>query len=303
MPQKGLMMTESKYLLQLFAGGEGGGEAGGAGAAGAEATTGGTDGLAHRDGGEAPAEAPRDFEEEWKALKKGDYKEQYDRDVKAAVDKRFKSAKAAEDNLAKMQPLMQALATKYGKDVSDIDGILQASNDDDSYYEQAAYDAGLSVSEYRQQEAQRRELAELREAKAQIEREKEWNSRVTVWAQQAEAAKASFPGIDLREEMNHPETGKQFLGMLMSGVPVQTAYQAIHFNDLVTQSSTIAAQQAQQATVNSIRANGMRPVENGLNAQTPVSQKVDINGLTDKQVNDLLERAARGEKITLKNGF
>lgn len=284
------------FMLQLFASGEGSGDSG---------ATGGEAGVAYQDGGMNAAEqvtvdgAP-DRDTEFDSLIKGDYKEQYEARVKQAIDKRFKRAKEAEENYARVTPLLEKLATKYNKDVSDIEGILSASDEDDSYYEDAAYDAGMSVESFKAKLQEEREIASLRAFKQEQEQREQRAAQFNAWVQQAEQLKAIYPGFDLKAEFENPQTSRDFISMLQSGVPVQTAYQAVHFNDLVNQAAVQTAQDVKTKTVNSIRANGMRPVENGLSAQTPAVQRTDINSLSRTDINSLFERAARGEKITFR---
>ena len=247
------LMKKHIFMLQLFGSGEGTGEG---------SATGGDAGVAYQDGGmnaaEQQVDATPDRETEFENLIKGDYKEQFDNRVKQVIDKRFKKAKEAEDSYNKVQPLIEKLATKYGKDITDIDGILSASDEDDSYYEEAAYDAGMSVEAFKAKVQEQREIDSLRAFKQEQEAREQRAAQFNGWMQQAEMLKAQYPGFDLRAEFENPVTGPQFISMLQANVPVQTAFQAVHFNDLVNQTAVQTAQDVKAKTVQSIRANGMR---------------------------------------------
>lgn len=229
-----------------------------------EQQQGGTDGLAHR---ERDVNADDAFE----ALIKGEYREAYDRRVKKAVERRFKRARAAEDSLAKLTPAIEQLAGRFGLDPDDTDGLCAAlarrSDEEDA-------------------------AAEHKEA-LRAQREKQFDS----WMRQSRALQAVLPDFDFGAEIReNPLFGK----MLCAGVPVNEAYRALHFENLVNRVGERQARKAGLAVVNSVRANGMRPVENGLNAQPATGIRTDINALSPEQINELFERAGRGERITFR---
>lgn len=60
------------------------------------------------------------------------------------------------------------------------------------------------------------------------------------------------------------------------------------------------AQKTQQRIVDSIRANGMRPAENGNTpSATPVMVKRDPSSFTKKDRNEIARRAEMGQKVVL----
>lgn len=293
-------MLNEKYLLQLFAdgaSGDGSGAATGSNTSPAPSDAGGS-------AGDVAQQQGPDRDAEFEQLIKGDYKDAYDARVQKAIDRRFKTAKAAEERakaaeerLNKIQPLIDRAATKYNLAADNLDGILAASDEDESFYEQAAYDANMSVPEFKAKLQQDREVEALRKFKAdQVEKDRR-AKQFDGWMQEANTLRSTkYPDFDFATEVHNP----QFFQMISVGVPLEAAYQAIHFGDLVLAERSKAAQETKQAAVSSIRANGLRPVENGLNAQTAVRTSTDLNNLSLKDINSLFERAGRGEKITFR---
>ena len=53
-------------------------------------------------------------------LIKGEYKDEFDKRVQNIINKRFSSAKANEEKLNALNPMLDMLASKYGKDSSDV---------------------------------------------------------------------------------------------------------------------------------------------------------------------------------------
>lgn len=149
-------------------------------------------------------------EEDFDTLIKGKYKEQYQANVDAIINKRFKNAKANEEKLkaneatmAKLQPLFNAMAAKYGIKADDIDAIIEAADKDNSNYEQAAYDNGYGdTAEYRRAVERDEELNRLRAAeKARVEAAEQDRQRRELlegWLAESEEFKKEVEGFDFK---------------------------------------------------------------------------------------------------------
>lgn len=116
------------------------------------------------------------------------------------------------------------------------------------------------------------------------------------WARQAKELKGEFPGFEFTKELRSP----RFFRLLEGGATVKEAYVALHYAELMEENGRRAARRAKEAVASSVRANGMRPVENGLGSGAPTSRKTDISAMSLKDINALFERAGSGERITLK---
>ncbi len=231
---------------------------------------------------------------------KADFKAEYDADVQNIVQKRLANAsrriQEADTYRQNTQGILDALAAKYGVDAGSPEEILNAVNDDDSLYEQAAYDRGMSVDtykEFRRLELENRRYREAAEAEQQQHYVQQIMSR---WEQQADEVRQVYPDFNLNNEMNNPNFSK----LMRSGVDVRTAFEIVHKDEIIPAAMHIAARNAAEGISNSVEANGRRPVENGLGGQQAVVTGVDPAKLTPEQMEDLKERARRGEIITFK---
>jgi hypothetical protein len=273
-------MTALKLNLQLFAeGGEGAGEAG-------------TDAQ-----GEAQqaAEAAAKHAEDWNNLIKGDFREDYEKAIKSHVDRRFKHQAELEEQIGRSQKLVAFLSERYGTD--DEQGILDAIMNDDALFEKEAAERGLNVDQYK--EFKRLEFdkqqadAELEE----IERQRAVQATYEEWVHQSEALKQLYPDFDLETEL----ANDKFASLLSNNIDMQTAYQVCHMNDVITGAMATTAKTVAERVTDSIRAKGLRPLENGIgSASQPVSVKTDINNMSLDDMKNLARRAARGETITLR---
>ena len=230
---------------------------------------------------------------EFEALIKGEYKDLYDARVQNTIQQRLKGSKETVDKYNALVPTLEMLARKYGVDANDIQALNQAIENDDAYYEDEALERGITVEQLKSIRKMERENAELKKQVQEKANRERAERDVAQWMQQAKDAQRTFPGLDLETEIKNP----QFLGLLQSGVSVETAYFAVHHKDLVPQAMQYTAKQVEQKLTNKILANGARPSENGTSSQAASVVKSDVSQLTKEDRQEIARRVARGEKI------
>lgn len=292
-------MNHYKLNLHLFDGAEGGAAPA---AGGAEAAAAADSGAAVQQEQAAEQTAVPTFEDRMKALKDefpdehGKYMQsQFGRRMKASED----AAKAAQDQLDKITPMLSTLAMRYGIDAADTAALAKAVADDTSFLEDVAAEKGMSVDEFIADQANQ---AKIRKADAIIreqEMQQKFNQQMAGWEAEAEAVKAYYPQLDIHNELTHPETGERMLSLLTRGVDVRSAYEVIHMQELTASAMAKTAQVVQEKTVNNIRANGMRPQENGVggsNAAVATRPKSPAE-MTRKERDAIGRRVMRGERI------
>jgi len=297
--------------LQLF--GEDGGamvgaDTGSSGLATTAAENPGSEGVATGTPGEqiAPAgvdQTPPTIEEEsWDSLIKGKYKKDYDKAVKAAVNKRFKNQQDLQRQIDSIDPIVRAMAERYGV-LANPDGSipidqLQAKLDNDnSLYEKEAFERGIPVEDLKQLKRLERENQSLKRESQQRTRDQQWQQVLA----QAEQAKQFYPELDLEAELQNPNFGRLLTTMQSSGFPnaVQLAYETVHRDEIMGGAMRHAVVQTQQKISNSIQSGMSRPIENGAGQQSAAQVgAVDPSKLTKAQIDDINRRAARGERIT-----
>ncbi len=295
-----------------------GGAAGSAGAEGAQGETGAQQAAMEKSGsgksapvvygkqaadGEAseqaaPAEAEKSAPEAKKSfaelLKENpDYRAEHQRIVDNAINKRFAKSRGAEEALGKLTPALSALYGKYGLADGDIDALVQAVSRDDSLIEAAALERGMSVEQYRDQRAMELENERLRAAVAEQEKKNAMQNAYAAWQKQAEEARQMFPSLDLNREIENPA----FADLLGKGIDVKTAYQVTHYDEISQALVERTAQETQKNTVDNIRARQGRPQENGARQQPGTVVKSDPSKLRAEDFEEILKRAARGERI------
>ena len=290
--------------LHLFDGEGGGAAAATGGGAGAAADTGAA-GTATADAGQNAGNTqnenaqPVDRNAAFEAMIKGDYKDLFDGRVQKIINERFKETAGLKNQLSELQPLVDAVATKYGIDSNDRQGLLKAMEADESYYQEAADAQGLTVEQYKNFQRMERENAAFREAEARRARAEQQQQTLAKWDQEAQSLSQIYPAFNLEAECRDPESGQRFLKLLGAGVDMRTAYEVVRRDQLISGAIGAAVQQTQQRTMDDIRAQGMRPQENGSGGSAATQMvKVDPSKLTKAERAAYAERAKRGERVT-----
>ena len=229
-----------------------------------------------------------------------DYKAAYDERVQKAINGRFKQAKALEDDREKLRPVLEILSTKYGlrtDDVAnmDIDGLVKAIQDDDSYYEEEALEKGISVDSLKELKKMEAENTRLKKLMQQAKVDEQNMQKVQNLQLQAVQLKEIYPGFDLDTEMRN----RSFADLVWnSGWNVKNAYEAVHHEEILSGAIRYSANRAQQMAAASVQANAQRPVENGMNGAPTALHVTDPTKLTREQRKDLKNRVYGGAKIS-----
>lgn len=292
---------ENKYLfpmtldLQLFAEGASGGD-GGTGSEGAKGVT-ETAAMSQTSITDADGTTATtiDREAEFEKLIKGEYKDLYDARMQDTIQKRLKGQKETVDKYEALAPTLDTLAKKYGVDVSDIDALNKAIEEDDAYYEEEALEKGVTVEQLKQIRKMERENAELKKLRDEHNAKEAAEKKVASWMEESKQVKAIYPQFDLRSEMQNPK----FIDLLrVPGVDVRTAYELTHKDEIIAGAMQFTAKTVEKKIADKIAANGARPIENGLNSQSASLTKSDVSQLSKADILDIQRRVARGEKIS-----
>ena len=226
---------------------------------------------------------------------------EYNKQMQAVVQSRLKSAKAAEESLAKLAPALEVLARRHGLDAAnmDYDAIAKAINDDDAYYEDKALEMGVSVEAAKRIDQQERDHARQQKQEAQNLEEQKLRNHFMKMEQQGEALKKVFPNFDLRKEMQNPVFAR--LTHPSVGLSVEDAYHSVHRKEIDAARSQVIAQKTTEQISNAIQAGARRPVENGTSGQSPSVTTFDYSKASKEQrkalKREIYAAKARGEKL------
>lgn len=259
------------------------------------------DGVATEAEGESIATTEQG-DETWDSLIKGRYKDDYDKAVKDAINKRFKNQRDLQSQIDSIDPMMRALAQRYSVGTNPdgsipIQALMQKVMDDNSMYEDEAFQRGMSVEDLKQMKALERENEALKRQSQMSAEQEEWNRLV----EQGNAVKEVYPDFNLDAEMENPQFGRLLATMQRSGFPnpIQTAYEAVHREEIMGGAMAYAVKQTQQKISNSIASGMNRPRENGTTQKSAgTATGLDPSKLSKADIENIKMRAARGERIT-----
>ena len=222
---------------------------------------------------------------------KGEYKEQFDARVRQSLDRRFKDHGELEKFKSDAEEILDLMYAKYG--VKDLKSLQKAVQEDDSYFEEAAEAEDLSVEQYKYKLKLEKENAQLKQAEQEAARVRQANNMYAEWQRQSEALKNRYPNFSLEAEAKNPT----FVKLLQSGIDVKTAFETVHHDDILSGAMMQTAEAVRKNVTDSIKARGLRPSENGINAQAGVIVKNDVSKLTPKDRAEIARRARMGETI------
>ena len=238
-------------------------------------------------------EVSDDRNAEFEKLIKGEYKDLYDQRVQDTIQKRLKSTADTVQKYNALSPVMDLLASKYGVDVGDVNALAKAIEEDETFYEDEALEKGLSVQQVKEIRKMERENAELKAQMRQEQTRQRADALYSQWMQQADQLKSIYPSFSLEAEMEN----EQFRNLLRSNVPVQTAFEVIHKDEILPAAMQVTAKKIEEKVTNSIRSGRNRPTEGAMGNRSSVIVKSDVSKLTKADRDEIERRVARGERI------
>ena len=242
-----------------------------------------------------PAEQPKPTFED---LIKGEYKEDFGKEVSRIVQERLKNSKQAEAKLEKLSPALEALVKKYGLEEGDLDGLVKKITDDDALYEDEALERGIPVETLKQMKQLEQQKNYLERMQAQRMQEEAMQKHFQHLATQAEELRKVYPGFDLQAELGNEQFAR--LTHPSVNVPLRTIYEIVHKDEILGGAMQYTAQKVSEGLSNSMRATANRPAENGLNA-TSNAVKLSENAHTwpPEVLKQMREDIKRGKKFVM----
>ena len=237
-------------------------------------------------------EEKEDLDADFEALIKGKYKAQYDARFQQGINARHKDYMQNKQQLESLNPMLDMLKEKYG--VSDVKDLQKAIMDDDSYYEEEAMERGLTVEQLKYMKQMERENKAYKAREQESIQEQMQREKIEGWLRQEAQFKQKAPDFSLREELANPE----FERLLAAGVNVETAFNVIHQDEIMSGAMNYTAKKAVEKTVNDIKARGMRPSENGLGTTAAEQKRKTVGEMTGEEILEMANKAKKGEKIS-----
>ncbi len=237
-------------------------------------------------------------EESFDELINGKYKKDFDDRVQNIVKQRLKNSKGTEETFNKLMPAVMMLSERYGLDTSnmdkfDVDRFVKAVTEDNAMYEDEALKEGVPVETYKklknlERNEKIRQVQDTQRAADDANR-----SRIIQLISQGEQLKQSYPNFNLDAEMKNTE----FRRLVSSNVPVKTAYEVLHKDEIMSGAMQYTANIAAQKVANAIASGAKRPPENGVSSQSAAVIKDDPKKLTKADRDEIKRRVRNGEKI------
>ena len=202
-------------------------------------------------------------EETFDSLIQGRYKKDFDAAMQKAVRQRVKGMNQYKSQADAMAPIIDQLGALYGIDTSDprktdFTALAQRFASDERLYSAEAMERGVTADVLKKEYASRAENTSMRR---QLQ---EYQMREAFEGMRADFARdvTAVYGADFESEMQNPD----FARLMGAGVPVKTAYEVIHQQEIAQARAQAAANQARENVMKTIQAQGARPEEIGSGA-------------------------------------
>lgn len=114
------------------------------------------------------------------------------------------------------------------------------------------------------------------------------------WMAQGEQLKQFFPDFDIRKELSD----HRFAGMLLAGVDISSAYQAIHAGQILPAAMEYAAKAVEAKLSAALRSGSYRPGENGLGGGAAALVGRNVTQMTRQDYDKYCRMVERGERIS-----
>jgi len=126
------------------------------------------------------------------------------------------------------------------------------------------------------------------------EREERLRNRISGWLKESGEIKELYPDFDLRNELR---SSKLFAQLVLSGAPLQAAYEIVHKDEILSGAMAYTADKVREQVVKNIETKGRRPLENGISSESAVMTAIDVNALTAKDIHKILKQVENGASI------
>jgi hypothetical protein len=234
---------------------------------------------------------PQAREEAFKRVKET-FKDEYSKDFQGHFDRRFKDHKDLQAKVQTYDPIIETLMSFYGaKDTAE----LQKAIDDDLLVELAEKEGFPSVEKFKEYKNALKDGKKYQSKVAEEQSANEQQATVNRWINEGIEFKKK-PGnenFDLSKEL----ANESFKSRLIRGMSVEDAYYLAHKDNIINDAAAQASKQTEENVVKNIEAKGKRIPENGVTKTPGVVRKADPSKLTEKDLEDIAQRVARGEKI------
>lgn len=254
--------------------------------------------------GETPIEKGKTKTPFSELVKSEEYKQEAQEYFDSRIGRRLAKYKGLEADNQAMRDIIDKVNLRYGVNPESetfLTDFAAAVDKDTRLYEDEAASAGMTVDEFIKVKSAERIIAQNKIAEQNRQFNEMTQRHVSNLIQQAEAFKQKVPTFDLEGELQNPQFKKLVDPPELGGVglPVETAFNAFHHNEIMQATLASAVNQASISTANAVQTNLDRPQENGLNVTHSDLTKLDPSKLKLEDFKRISEEFRRtGKKPT-----
>ncbi len=226
-------------------------------------------------------------EEEFDELIKGKFKDQYGKKVQSAIAERFKNQKETNAEVEKLRGAISVLASRYGLEADDTDGIISAMDKDDELYEAEAIRSNTTpeaikqrIKQARDNKSSKDEIERLRGELNERDRKEKARADAQRWAKEAKDTVAKYKNFNLLEELKN----KDFVKFLNDGMNVTQAFEHAHLDEILAAQMKAVEKRTAENVARTVANNRGRIAEGARSphASAPGQNRVNLRNMTDE---------------------
>jgi hypothetical protein len=257
----------------------------------------GTPAAGETAGVQSTSDALEARKQEYYRLIKGEYKDLFAQDTQRILNDRFKDHKTLEKRVQDTDAIINLMMQRYGIHDGDVSKLATAFESDTAYWESVADEEGMTVENYMRMKKLERDNAAYLEAERRRQGQESADRQLALWAEQEQEAKKTYPSFDLQAELANDQF-RFLITNAKSPVSLQHAYEVVHMDEIKAGIAQMQAKATEKQVVDSIRARGARPIENGISSQSAFTVKDDVSKLSGKDMAEINRRVMRGERVS-----
>lgn len=245
--------------------------------------------------GNEPGNEPLPFKELLKQTPA--YKQEVEKLVQNRIKNINQKAQQLEQELNSQNEMLLTLYSRYGVREGDKEGLQAALAKDTSYLQEEADLKGIDVQQLQYLKQMELQNAMLKRQQQQAQEQWYMQQQQARWKQESEVCKQKYPDFDLVYELNN---NPDFERLIISNVPVVTAYETIHMNEIIQNQTMQAAKTVEQQVTTNLKTKQARPTENAAtNMQTGILVKDNPKNWTKEDRKRVEEMVMKGQKVYL----
>ena len=196
----------------------------------------------------------------------GEYKDEFTDFFQEKFNERHKDHKVLESKVGEYEKIVQRVAEKYGISEINAEKVLNAIEEDETYYEKEALEKGMTIDQLKDFKRIERERNELKREKEERDRQNKTAQIQSKWRKEEEEVKRLYPNFNMAEEVKD----QRFVGLITNNIDLKDGLRSSAQGTKILDGTI---DKVSKAVRQDIKARGSRPLEEGASSSPSINHK------------------------------